>query len=1380
MADRDPDLVRPKKSWRRRIGQELLWALLLVVGLVAGVLVFIDSGPGHRFLVDRIAEQDLGGGVRVRIGRIEGSVLDEMTLRNVEVRDLDGVFLTAPEIRLKWAPTAWLYDKLHIDSAEAPLMTWKRLPRTRPSVEDKPLLPGFDIHIGRLTIERLLLEEAVTGTAREGRVDGAATIRAGRALVRLDAALAGGDVVRLGLDAMPEADRLDLSLRAEAPADGLLPTLLGVEAPILVRIDGKGDWSDWSGTATMMLGDREAAALDLTAASGRFGLSGEVEAAPFVSGTARRLLAGRSRIAADVTFAKRRFEGEVRVNAPALSVVGNGAVDLAVSRFEDFAIGVDLKRPGALFASAAGAPVRLTLTLDGDFETARFAYRATAPRLTVGTTTLVEARAEGQGRWSRSPRRIPVNFHAKRVTGAGPQVEDILADLDVTGILQWSDRALRGDDLRYRSRRLSGTLDLLVDLPSSRVRAALDGRLPGYEIPGLGRVDVEVDLDLVGNAFSGTARARVTRFDNGFLAGLAGGNPVITTRIAQGPGGRIRFDALRLEAPKLSLSGSGERRADGSFAFAAKGEHDDYGPLVVRLEGDLARPTVSLELAKPNAPLGLSDVSLDLVPSEVGFDYVATGQSRFGPFDSEGAILLPAGGQAAIDVASLRLAGSEGSGRLAIVEGGLDGTLRLAGGEIGGTVGIAPAGGSRQRVTLDLALRNARFPGPPAMRFTSGEVDAVLLLGGDGGLSAQATLSARRVEIAGVALSRLDATASMRDGQGRFDATIAGQRGADFDLALKGTFADGRLAIDGNGELEGERLALETPALLVREARGWRLQETRLTYGSGSATIAGLFGEAPHVEATIRRLPLRLLDLVDADFELGGTASGRVSLDLGKTPTGTVDLDLRKLTRSGILSASEPVDVALRGKLDAGIAGFRAVAALDGETVGRAQARIRLNGRGGLAGQLMASPLVAQLRYDGPADTLWRLSGFELFDLSGPLEAGVDVRGSLLLPTIDGALSIKDARIESAVSGTVVEDLSGRGRFSGSRLTLSDIAGTTPGGGTITGAGTLGFAGGSVSIDLAFDAVKARLLARDDIAATVTGPLAIRSVGNGGTISGDVTLDSGRFRLGAAGTVAAVPRLDVIEQGTPEGEIITRAQIAPWKLDLKVKGGPLAVRGLGIESEWTTDLAVGGTLVDPSIRGEARLVRGDYDFAGRNFRLTDGLIRFRGESPPDPLLDIEADAEVQGLTATVNVEGTGLNPRIRFSSVPSLPQDELLSRILFGTSITNLSPAEALQLGAAVASLQGGGGGLDPVNALRKAVGLDRLRILPADVATGQGTSIAAGKNITRKLYVEVITDGQGYTATQAEYRVTRWLSILSSISSIGRAGANVKVSKDY
>jgi translocation and assembly module TamB len=145
----------------------------------------------------------------------------------------------------------------------------------------------------------------------------------------------------------------------------------------------------------------------------------------------------------------------------------------------------------------------------------------------------------------------------------------------------------------------------------------------------------------------------------------------------------------------------------------------------------------------------------------------------------------------------------------------------------------------------------------------------------------------------------------------------------------------------------------------------------------------------------------------------------------------------------------------------------------------------------------------------------------------------------------------------------------------------------------------------------------------------------------------------------------------------------------------------------------------------------------------------------------------------------VKVQGSALEPEISFTSNPSYPEEEILARLLFGGSITELSATDVLQLGSALASLRGGGG-MDPINRLRTAIGLDRLRIVSADPALGRATSIAVGKNIGRRFYVEIITDGRGYSATQAEFRITSWLSILGSISTIGRESIEARASKDY
>jgi translocation and assembly module TamB len=251
------------------------------------------------------------------------------------------------------------------------------------------------------------------------------------------------------------------------------------------------------------------------------------------------------------------------------------------------------------------------------------------------------------------------------------------------------------------------------------------------------------------------------------------------------------------------------------------------------------------------------------------------------------------------------------------------------------------------------------------------------------------------------------------------------------------------------------------------------------------------------------------------------------------------------------------------------------------------------------------------------------------------------------------------------------------------------------------------------------------------------------------------------------------------EVGT--GRTQVSARDSAWRYLVNASApGRVAVEGLGLESEWGVVLALRGTVSDPRIGGSARLVRGDYTFAGTRFELTRGRILFDANGPIDPRLDILAEASRNGTNVDIAIAGNAQSPAITFSSDPALPEEEILARLLFGGSVTSLSATDAVQLAAALAALQGGGGGLDPIGQLRRSIGLDQLRIISADPLIGRGTGIAIGKNITRSLYVELVTDGRGYSATQVEYRITSWLSLLGTVSTIGRDSVLAEVSRDY
>lgn len=1373
---------RPRPSWPRRLAREVLTLFVAILFLLGVALVLLDSAPGHRWIVDRIANLETSSGLTIRIGRIDGSIFGRSHLRNVEVSDRQGVFFTSPEIDLDWTPGAWLYNRLYIDRLHADRATLIRLPKLKPSGKKGPLLPGFDIHVGELSIDRFDVGKAVTGTERVGRISAGADIRSGRAVVNLSAAIDGSDQLSFKLDAEPDGNRFELETQAHSGADGVLPAVIGWKRSIDLSITGKGTWAKWRGTAALDVSNSHAARFALGVDHGTFRLSGVAAPSRYLSGRLQRLTAPRVKVSGNATLSDRILTGRLTLGSSALRAVASGSLDLGRNRYRSLRLGIDLLRPPALFTNMKGRDVRMVWTLDGPFGAADFAYRLTSPQVSFDQTGFVDVRAEGRGRLSPWPMRVPLHLKARAITGVGDLASAILGHASIDGLLTITPRQVRGDDLQVRSDKLSGKMSLLIDLVTGRFDVLLSGGMKRYFIEGLGIVDVLTDLHVVpapgghGSLVTGKAQAWVRRLDNSFFAGLTGGLPRLTSDLSRTPDGVLHLTNLQIYSPKLRLSGEGIRRRDGSFHVTAHGNQAKYGPVQLVLDGDIARPHVELFLARPNDSLGLSDVHATLSPTAAGYDYKANGGSRLGPFTSSGQILLPHNAPTVVSIAALTVGDTHASGDLRSDPGGFTGTLTLAGGGVSGTLAFAPVG-EAQRIDARLAAANASFPGALSVR--SGHLDGSIVLG-DEQTTIRGSANAQGVDANGLTLARFAVSANLVNGSGEVRASVAGRRGAAFDFATVAQVSPGRISLTGKGTLERRPLMLEQAAVLTATADGWSLAPTRFSFAGGRAIVSGNSGNTPSVHAELDSMPLEVLDIGWPNLDLSGLASGHFDYAWKGSRSGSANLTIRGLSRAGLILASKPIDLGVAAILTGDKAGVRAVAVADGATIGRAQARFAPLAPGPVVEALMNAPLFAQIRYQGPADTLWRLSGVEVFDVTGPAAIGADIGGSLSNPQIRGSIQADHAKLQSSVTGTVIDQLAAQGRFEGPRLVLSRISGTTSDNGTISGSGSVSFAGGKTAMDLDFQADHALLLNRDDVAARVTGPLHIRSSGAGGTISGELKLNSGRFTLGQASNAAAIPQLDVKNVGLDEDEVIEPEQIHPWHLDLKIAGGNLQVRGLGISSIWTTNLQVGGLADEPSFTGRADLVRGDYEFAGRTFRLDRGIIRFRGESPPNPLLDIHATAQVQGLDASVIVQGTGLKPDIEFSSNPALPEDELLSRILFGTSITNLSAPEALQLASAVAALNSGSGSLDPINALRKAIGLDRLRIVPADITTGQKTAVAAGKYIGKKLYVEVITDGQQYSATRVEYDVTRWLSLLSTVSTIGRLQATVRVSKDY
>jgi translocation and assembly module TamB len=172
-----------------------------------------------------------------------------------------------------------------------------------------------------------------------------------------------------------------------------------------------------------------------------------------------------------------------------------------------------------------------------------------------------------------------------------------------------------------------------------------------------------------------------------------------------------------------------------------------------------------------------------------------------------------------------------------------------------------------------------------------------------------------------------------------------------------------------------------------------------------------------------------------------------------------------------------------------------------------------------------------------------------------------------------------------------------------------------------------------------------------------------------------------------------------------------------------------------------------------------------------------GNITFAGDFGPE--LDFLARTQAGGATIEIAVTGQASDPQFAFTSSPDLPQDEVLSRVLFGREVARITPIQGIQLAAAVRQLQGGAGVDSVLGAIRRATGLDTLTVQGG--TTPGEASASAGKYLSNNVYVQV---QQGLQASsgqaKVEVQITPNLSVGTNVTGQSQTGVNLQWRYDY
>jgi translocation and assembly module TamB len=346
--------------------------------------------------------------------------------------------------------------------------------------------------------------------------------------------------------------------------------------------------------------------------------------------------------------------------------------------------------------------------------------------------------------------------------------------------------------------------------------------------------------------------------------------------------------------------------------------------------------------------------------------------------------------------------------------------------------------------------------------------------------------------------------------------------------------------------------------------------------------------------------------------------------------------------------------------------------------------------------------------------------------------------------------------------------------------------------GSVTGRGTISFQKGwTPSFDLRLELEKITLAQTDEIKGLASGPIFLKGFGSEAKLFGTLDVLSLIYDFGDQ---KALPRtLQLMDEADKEtspkllaakSQAISRPSWIPLNLVLNLKK-PLVIRGEGLKSDWQGNIALEGDLKKSYLVGHLQLVGGGFEFFGKKLKLTAGTMDFDRNAPNDPQIMLRAMREAMSLIIYFQITGRASNPAFAFSSMPPLPVEEIVARLLFDKSLGEMSSMQGLQVASALASLQTASG-LNVFNKLRNVFGLDVLEFKqtapePSQTEGHAQGAISLGKQVSEHVYVRA-EQGLGADSSKVgvEVKVTPQLSVEADVGGAQGTGAGLNWSKRY
>ncbi|MGE0503486.1 MAG: translocation/assembly module TamB domain-containing protein [Rhizobiaceae bacterium] len=1370
--------------------------LILLVALGAGaVAVLTLTGPGRERLaafVSSVASTPESG---VRIGGLSGIWGGPLTIDHLVLTDVDGPWLVARGVEIEFSKLALLGSTFRAERLAARRIELARLPKAGASDGEGGLpvsieIGGFefpDIALGTLLVGD------VAGIAASGSASAASDLSAivAKAIVQRTDGKAGR--VDLAVDFDSAAERLDVDVVANEPSGGVIAGLLGLPGmpSVDLVVSGSGPATKWSGKGTFAIDGETVTSVSathsLTNRGRRVEARGDGLFERFLPESVRQLAAG----SASFDFAGTLLaDGGIDVDRASLK-------SAAVTASAHGSINPESGNDFALELSAAGAPVRLTFGA-GQEPVALFLRSAALRAFGPGATPMVDA-VVSLAELSLPGHRFETvelsahsdAFETATMTGpveltataeSGGSVNDTVAALLAGAIRAEVVAEVGTDKIVVRSGRVTtGTVE--ADLAGeaardgSSVTAAIDGSLASAALPGAARpvlgdrVDLEarvtrtadgnlvvegLDMKSAGLALAGSAtlagddvRADLT----GSLADVATLSPAATGAMTfaakvNGPITAANF-AASLEAERIEAAG----RAITGLELTAEGVADPARPIAaIKLTGDVggARLTGSADVVTENGRRLLREIAVSLgenrITGLVDFDTAWT---------PEGDVTLDLP-----DIAPLA----------ALV-------LEEAAGSAKGSIQFRR--GTTPSLTLDMTSTSVRRGDLIASGLdVSASVEDYF-----SAPTVSGRIRAGRVLSGGADIGAVDVTLARDGGWTAFS-------GAATVNAIPAT-ATGRIRSEGGtttielagaeATVVGLKAALARASTVTIAGGVTTLDNMAISAGGGTSTVSGTIADALALDVQLGGMPAGAINKFAPGLGAAGTITGTVRVSGPPSdPIVGYALDWKRAETSQTREAGfGAMAINSTGTFQNRSLAFKA-------SIGDGSG-LSMSGRGTVA--LSGGPRIS-VEFGGkvPFGFLTRRLAAQGLSLGGVAEVSLTLSGAAAAPTVSGTVRSSGARLVDARSGIAINDIGAAISIGAGVATIRSLTGVLSTGGSIAASGTVGIDGSKgFPADLTLALTNGRYTDGKLVTASLSGRLALSgSLVDFPLLSG--TIDLGKTVITVPETLpASLSRLGVQHRNAPaavqrQDEALRPAEGSGGggglRLDIALSAPQqIFVQGRGLDAELGGTLRLTGTSGAPQATGDFTLRRGRLALLGRRLDFTRGTLSFSGSMIP--YIDLAADSRVGDSTVSVLVSGFADNPKFSFSSTPMLPEDEILARLTFGRSMSNLSPLQIAQLAQAAAQLAGVGGSTSLLDTLRSKLGVDDLDV-KTDDATGD-TAVSAGKYLNDRTYV-TIEKGEkaGSGKATIDLDVGRGVKLRGEAGEDGRAKGGIFFEREY